>query len=207
MKICLDLHDFSVVNNRLNLLLEMKDHFPEFRVSLFTVPVDRKDTWGGYLIRSDILSEIKRHLDWIQIIPHGLFHNRHEMRYVTYKQFKDDLLPQIEQAFNRDALPYERGFCAPHWSWNPDVVKVLNELGWWGAVDPRQPNMSTPKRFFRYSYCINEFFPVFDGLKLHGHIYGTANDLGKCINNIFDLVPVDIKWCFASELLEDNNES
>jgi len=205
MKICLDLHDFSIVNNRLDFLLKLKEQFPKFKVSLFTVPIDRKDCWGLYTIRHKLLKEVKKHLDWIQIIPHGVHHTYNEMKYIDYKTFKYETLLKIEEAFVEDGLPYERGFCAPYWRWNEDIVKVLNDEGWWGAVDPRQPNMPTPKKFYRYSYCIDEVFPIYNGMKLHGHIYGTKNDLGRCIDNLFGLITHDIEWGFVTDFIEEKS--
>ena len=208
MKVCLDLHDFSVVNSRLDLLLKLKDHFPTFKVSLFTVPVDRADTWGIYTIRGEILNKIKENLDWIQIIPHGYDHKRSEVRDCGYDQFRL-LLKYIEESFEKDGLPFEKGFCAPHWRWNEDVVRVLDEDGWWGAVDPRQPNMPTTKIFYRYSYTIDNIPLItlnYRRLKLHGHIYGTKNDLGRCMDNLLKF-PSDTEWCFVTEFLEENNEN
>lgn len=203
MKICLDLHDFSVLNNRLDLLLKLKERFPNFKVSLFTVPVDAKSDFGQFLIRDEILKEVKQNLDWIQIIPHGLTHNSQEMRNCDYKTFKNEIMPAIKKSFERDGLPFVNGFCAPHWKWSADVVKVLDEEGWWGAIDKNQPNMLSPKKFYRYSHNIDEEFPEAEVLKLHGHLYGTRNDLGKCFNNLLKL-PRSAEWHFVTDFLESH---
>jgi len=39
-------------------------------------------------------------------------------------------------------------------------------------------------------------------LKLHGHIYGTKNDVGRCIDSLLRL-PLDTEWVFATECLEE----
>jgi MoxR-like ATPase len=57
MKVCLTLDDFSIVNNRLDVLLKLKKHFPDFKVSLFTVPKDEKQDWGAYQIRRELSIE------------------------------------------------------------------------------------------------------------------------------------------------------
>lgn len=200
MKVCLDLHDFSIVNNRLGLLLRLKSLYPNFRVSLFTVPIDEKQDWGPYLVREDSLKEIKKHLDWMQIIPHGLKHDGLEMIKATYNESKE-ILHLGENAFERDGLPYVKGFCAPHWKWNDGVVRALDEAGWWGAVD-RDNVMSRPKKFYQYNYLLNEPFPLDTDLKLHGHIYGTKNDLGRCFSNLTRL-PLDTEFVFATDCLEE----
>ena len=40
MKVSLDFDDFSVLRNRMDLLLELKEHYPEMKVSMFTIPYD-----------------------------------------------------------------------------------------------------------------------------------------------------------------------
>jgi len=201
MKVCFDLHDFSVVNNRLLWLLTLKDKFPSFKVSLFTVPIDEKQDWGPYTIKSDYLTEIKKNLDWIQIIPHGLYHLRNEFINTTYEEFKE-VLKKIEKVFENDGLPFEKGFCAPHWRWNEGVVKALNETGWWGAIDPRQSKMLKTKKYYKYSHSIDAIDYSQNVLKLHGHIYGTDNDLGKCFDNLLKL-PVNVEWHFITDFIED----
>ena len=39
-KVSLDLHDFSILNNRMDLLFQLKEFFPNFKVSMFTIPWD-----------------------------------------------------------------------------------------------------------------------------------------------------------------------
>jgi hypothetical protein len=201
IKVALDLHDFSIVNNRLELLLKLKEKYPNFKVSLFTVPFDSKEDWGPWLLRDKYLKEIKDNLDWIQIIPHGLYHNGREVSRWDYKYTKNIAIPKILVEFNSLGIPIEKGFCAPHWKWNKDVVKALDELGWWGAI---WGNESIPctKRFYKASTRIDEEFSLDNDLKLHGHIYGTKNDLGICLENLMRL-PSDTEWYFVTDFLEE----
>jgi hypothetical protein len=202
MKVCLDLHDFSIVNNRFDLLMKLKERFPDFKVSVFTVPVDEKVDWGPYLIRGDLLATIRKNLEWIQIIPHGYRHNGQEMRNYDYNEFKR-LMETIKETFDFEGLPFEKGFCAPHWKWSNGVVKALDEAGWWGAVDPGQPGIQKTKKVYRYSHDIS--VPVAldaEVLKLHGHVYGTKNDLGRCLHNLFN-IPQTVEWCFITDFLEE----
>lgn len=204
MKVCLGLHDFSVVNNRLDLLLKLKEIYPGFKVSLFTIPIDEKRDFGPYLNRKEYLKEIKENLDWIQIIPHGLTHNSSKEMLVDYKLFKTKILPAIKNAFEKDGLPYEKGFCAPHFKWSKDVVKVLNDEGWWGAVNLRKmPLNLVTKKFYNYSDLIDDIDLDKNILKLHGHIYGTKNDLGLCFNSLLPYIFKDATWHFVTEFLEN----
>ena len=200
MKASLDLHDFSALNNRMELLFRLKEHFPGFKVSLFTVPNDMKSDWGFYLLREKSLKIIRENLDWMQLIPHGLTHAGSEMRNCDYNTFKLKVMPKIKQAFDRDGLPFVKGFCAPHWKWSQGVVKALDEAGWWGAIDKNQPNLISTKKVYRYSHNINEPLKG-DVLKLHGHVYGTKNDLGDCFGNLLSL-PTTMDWHFITDFIE-----
>src|SRR3990167_5467059 len=99
MKVALDLHDFSLVHNRFHFLLALKQYFPNFKVSLFTIPIYRRSDWGPYLLREQMLEDIRKFTDWIQLIPHGLRHEKsREMQYCSYNQFRDEILPAIKIA-------------------------------------------------------------------------------------------------------------
>jgi hypothetical protein len=200
--VSLDLHDFSVVNNRMDTLLRLKELHPNCKVSLFTVPVDQPSDFGPWLIRDDLLKMIKYHLGWIQIIPHGYRHTGQEMRNVDYGEFKT-ILDQVCRTFDREGLPFEKGFCAPHWKWAHGVVKVLDEEGWWMAVHPDHPSAYMPKRVYRFSHSIHVQMPKdVEVVKLHGHLYGTKNDLGRCMWNLMN-IPKDAEWHFVSDFVEE----
>ena len=91
--VCLDFDDFSVLNNRLDLLLRLKESYPKLKVTLFTIPYDipyEKDI-SGKIIRKDTLKAIKKNLDWLQIVPHGLIHMPKEFEKCDYKTMKEYL--------------------------------------------------------------------------------------------------------------------
>lgn len=202
--ISLDLHDFSVLNSRLDLLLKIKEHYPDFKVSCFTVPVHGVYEMGqGRMYREKTLAKIHEHLDWIQIIPHGLTHMEAEFEHCDRWTMKM-VLEAIDEAFTKDGLPYTKGFCAPYWLWSQEVVDVLDEAGWWGAIDRNQPDMLRPKRFYVYSHSLDEPYweSDLDVLKLHGHLDGQSpNDLERCLLGLLKL-PSDVQWKFVSEMVE-----
>lgn len=202
MRVALDIDDFTIVSPRLQVWLRLKEHFPDFKVSMFTIPSLRKVDYGPWLIREETAKEIRKHLDWIQIIPHGWAHeSSREFRDYDQATFKHDYVPKMADAFAQAGLPWVKGFKAPHWQWSQGVVNALNELGWWGAV-LREDKMIVPDRYYRYNYLLNEPFPL-DAqlLKLHGHVYGTKNDIGTCMDNLLRL-PRDTQFDFITDHLQ-----
>jgi hypothetical protein len=202
VRVNLGLHDFSILNNHLDTLERLREYYPSLKVSMFTIPNDLRYEREGEERRS-ALERVKSSLDWIELIPHGLYHNSAETAGWEYGQFKNEIIPTIKSRFDKDGLPFVKGFCAPHWKWSKDVVDALDELGWWGAIDPRQ-NMPRTRRFFAFSHSIETPFYEDDGdYKLYGHVNGTsANDLDRCFDNLLR-IPRDAQWCFASEFVEE----
>lgn len=203
--VALSLDDFSVLNNRMDLLLKIKEHYPQFKVSLFTIPLDPKYEMSMQKIyREKQLKLIHENLDWLQIIPHGVTHMPREMENCDYYTFRDVVIPAIDEQFKKDGLPYEKGFKAPYWLWNEKVVRALDEAGWWGATDRNQPEMPRTKRNYTYSHSLEEPFykSNSDVIKLHGHIDGVSkNDLEFCFLNIFKL-PSDVEFKFVTDFVE-----
>jgi hypothetical protein len=206
MTYSLDFDDFSVSNNRLDLLLRLKESYPKLKVSMFTIPYDivYENDVSAKLMRENTLKELKKHLDWIEIIPHGLTHFPSEFEKCTYETMRDYIFDAIAEAFGKDGLPFVKGFKAPYWLWNEGVVKALDEKGWWGAID-RNTNMISTKRFYKYTHSIAEpYFKALnvDIIRLHGHITPADNGIEKCFFNLFKMDPkADFK--FASELIEE----
>lgn len=206
-KVALDLDDFSVLNNRMDLLLKVREHYPDFKVSLFTIPFDAQieSNPQARTLRDKSLELIHKNLDWIQIIPHGLTHMQNEMANVDYYQFRDLVLPAIDEAFTKDGLPYVKGFKPPYWLYNADVVRVLDERGWFTATDRNQPEMLKGKRNYQYTHSLEE--PFFESTKdtilLHGHIDGVSkNDLEENFLNLFKFKE-DIEWHFITDYIEE----
>lgn len=202
--VVLDIDDFSVLRSRIDLLRTIKEYYPNFKVSMFTIPFDYEYEMADIrLMRAELLKYIQANLDWIQIIPHGLMHIPREFENCD-RETMEMALEGIDEAFTKDGLPYEKGFKAPYWLWNQNVVDVLNERGWWGAIDPNQPEMLKTKKYYEYKWSIADPFwedKTSDPLKLHGHMTKPSdNDIESCLLNIFKL-PSDTKFGYVTDYL------
>lgn len=204
MKVSLDIDDPSVLHSGMDYWLKLKEHYPSFKVSLFWIPFDpHTETSQLRLMRDQEIEKVKANLDWIQLIPHGLTHINREFEKCDYYTMKDLVLPSIDEAFKRDGLPYEKGFKAPNWLWNEEVIRALDEAGWWGATDRNQPEMLKTKRNYTYTHSIDEPFwlSTNETLNLHGHLDGvSANDMERCFLNLLNL-PTDTQWHFVTDYI------
>ena len=200
--------DFSILNNRLDLLLRLKESYPKLKVSLFTIPFDISSEIGvqGRIMRTETLKLIKKQLDWIELIPHGLTHMPREFEKCDYKTMREYVIPAIDECFKRDDLPYVKGFKPPFWLWNKEVVRALDDEGWWGAIDANQRDQEKTKRYYVYTHSIDSPFyeSDLDIWKLHGHIsMGSKNNIERCLSLLFKM-PTDAEFKFASEKVEEN---
>lgn len=209
MKVVLDFDDFSVLRSRMDLFLKLKEHYPKLKVSLFTIPYDYQYEGSTLRIqREEALAIIHQNLDWMEIIPHGLLHIEREFEKCDRWTMKM-ALQSIDETFRKDGLPYVKGFKAPYWLWNKDVVDVLDEEGWFGAVDKNNKNTLKTKKFYEYGYSIAEPFWLAKGeelLKLHGHMtLPSDNNFEDCFLNLFK-IPHDADFDFVSDHLEVKND-
>lgn len=202
--VVLDFDDFSVLRSRPDLLRTLKEYYPNLKVSMFTIPFDYEAEMSDQrLIRDTCLKFIHENLDWIQIIPHGLMHIPQEFLYCD-KETMEMTLQGIDEAFKKDGLPYEKGFKAPYWLWNQQVVDVLDSHGWWGAIDPNQPQMLRTKKYYEYAHSIDTPFWLDKEskiLKLHGHMSPPSmNNIEDCLLNLFKL-PSDAEFGYVTDYL------
>ena len=205
-KICLDLDDGSILRNRVDLLDRLKEHYPDLKLTLFYIPYDYELEMRPDLsvLRPSRLKWLQDRLGWIRLVPHGISHLPREFEHAD-KQTTLDYLDSIAGEMEKDGLPAVKGFKAPQWLWNQDVVDALDERGWWGAVDRNQTDMLRTKRFYEYNLSTHEPFWMVkkDVWKLHGHMTKpSVNDLESTFMNLMKM-PLDAEFLYADELLEE----
>jgi len=220
----LDLDDFSLSSPNFEYLLKLKEHFPNFKVTLFTVPVDQtilagQVDLGKYQEWSKMLNEYK---DWIEIAVHGFTHAQNEMM-VEYDQaikilkasenmFKEIRFKEKRFFFGKKwkkykiNVPYKKIFKAPRWQMSPDAYRACRDKGYIVGIDRNQatPNIKD-MTYYKYNWSIEEPFPKdYRIVKGHGHISGMANDLSLCYENLLNM-PTNAKFLFISEYYDESN--
>jgi len=211
MIVALDFDDASVVRTKYHLIKKLRERYPKLKVSLFFVPYDIEAEMMQLIkiYREQRLVELKGLLDegCIELIPHGLTHRAGE--FAKADRFAMKLsLKAIEDVMSRDSLPFVKGFKAPFWLYNQDVVDVLDENGWWIATNRDEPKALKTKRYYEYNHSIHEPFWISGKdekvWKLHGHMLGSENDFEDNFLNLFK-IPLNSEFRFASELLNEKS--
>ena len=199
-----DFDDFSSVNPGYDLLLKLREHFPNFKTTLFTVPFSIK-----YFTKEVPLSKLKmwaknvmEQSDWLEIAPHGFAHLKGEWLIEDKKRINIQL-SAMENLFKQIGMKFVKVFKAPFWEYTKQVEEVLMERGYTLAVDRNRPLIRTPIDVYVWNWSIDEKIPEYHTIKAHGHIHGTNNGLNKCFPNLLK-IPENSKFEFISEHLWKN---
>ena len=204
-KIALDLDDSSIFFTDWDKLLRLKDRYPSMKVSFFHVPFDFANEKSLMrTLRKNGLEKLKENLDWIKLIPHGVAHLPNEFLNAD-RETIELALKAINEFMNDDKLPYEKGFKAPQWLYNKELVKVLDEQGWWMAVDRNQPYAPRTKKYYEYNLSIDEKFweSKEEVWKLHGHMGGPSeNNVEDCFLNLLK-IPLDAEWHYVTDFISE----
>jgi len=196
----LDVDDFSLGTALANLK-KIKEHYPNFKCSVFMIPCNMSLLTGDlpyekYKVWAEI---VKENLDWIEICLHGFGHTEGEMD--CDKKTAKMIVKAGENMMKDLGLPHAKIFKAPFWQMSDDAYKVLKGMGYTVAVDRNQP---PPKikglKTYTYNWSIDEILPQIETIKAHAHFYSCNNGIEGCMSNLFEL-PEDIEWLFISEYL------
>lgn len=195
MNLILEFDDFSPKNSCLGLLEDLKDHYKDFKVTLFTVPWEIR--WGE---PTPITMEkflpfceaVKRSSDWMEIALHGLTHLQGEFKDLTYEEAYKRILVGEKMFINR-GITYTKIFKAPHWQLSPGSERAAMALGWKVVKD------------HYYSWNLKDEMPKFadDATVIaHGHIQNVCdNGLEDSMPKLMSL-PKNTKFMFLSEVLK-----
>jgi hypothetical protein len=193
MKIVLELDDFSCKNSNFGLLEDLKDHYENFKVTLFTVPWEIR--WGEptpiTLEKYQPFCEaVRKSKGWIEIAVHGLTHCPMEFKNISYDEAKKRVSIAEKMLINRK-IDYAKIFKAPHWEISKAGERAISELGFKIVKDGY------------YNWNLRDEMPkARKTIVAHGHIQNTMeNGLEEVMPKILKL-PTDTKFLWLSEYLK-----
>jgi hypothetical protein len=151
MKIIVDYDDFFAErkNNSMDWLIELKDRYPNFVVTLFTI-------WGRWHNKK-ILYDLNQ-FDWIEFAAHGYYHYTNDEVVKWNKQRWFEAMNEFEEA-----KIFQKIFKAPNWMMSELGYQVLKELDW--AVAIRKEQIKDIPVGMKY-YCFEDA-----PNKVHGHTW------------------------------------
>lgn len=204
-KIIFDVDDFSNCKPGIEIILKIKEHYPNFKITCFSPSFNDTDAYDKNKIPKQLkkwskLLEIFD--DWIEICPHGLLHTEHEME-CSYKE-ATDIIKSCENIFNKLGIKFKKIWKSPYWQTSLDAYKALKDLGYVVAVDKNETvPLIDGLQYYQYNKCISTpFNETEDIIKAHGHVAGKyINDISLCVDNIMTM-PQDAEFLTISEYIK-----
>lgn len=196
MEVSLDLDDFSPLNHRFDLLFELKKRYPNFKISLFTVPWEIRlnpNGKGTPITEQQYcpwVKEVKKAQKegWMEIYLHGFTHNQSEFHRLTYDEAKKRVIVGMKM-FENVGIKLTPLFKAPYWQLSKDAKKAIEDL----AVRVVEDGY--------YNWNIKDQYLSRNKVIAHGHVQDVCgNGLDESFARLLS-VPQDANWKFLSELI------
>lgn len=206
MILALDFDDFSPLNSNFGILESLKEHYPDFKVSMFTVPWNTQGvsestpiTEAKYKAWVDAVNDSP----WIEILMHGLLHTPLEFAKLGYDDARKRLIIAGKMFENR-GIKYLPLFKAPMWEISSDAEKAAKDLG-----------LTVVKDFY-YDWNLNStlvkcpdgylrsFLEIPDDQVViaHGHVQDVCGNGMAQAQPMLMKLPVTTKFIFLSEALK-----
>lgn len=192
MKIALEFDDFSPKNSNFGLLEELKEHYPGFKVTMFTTPWEIR--WGDMTPITNPeyapwVNAVKKCEDWLEIAVHGLTHAPMEFSELSYDEAKKRIMVAEKMFINR-GIKYAKIFKAPFWALSAQGEKAIKDLGFTVVKDGY------------YNWNLADEMPKLKVILGHGHV---QNEMGNGLEEVFQKLmklPTDTEFVFLSEYLK-----
>lgn len=191
MKIAAEYDDFGPRNNNIHLLEEIREHYPNFKVTMFTVPWDIRFGSQTPITNEEFKPwcEAVKKLDWIEIAVHGLTHVPLEFSELSYDAACKRIVV-AEKMFQNRGINYVKIFKAPHWTISPEAKRAAEDLGFKVVEDGY------------YNWNLKDDMPeTNDVIIAHGHVQNVMeNGLEETMPKLMRL-PTDTEFLKLSEVI------
>ena len=195
VKVVIDFDDFcpAFVNGETwEMLRTLKKIYPDFKVTMFTIPWKCSGNW---------LSNVVYNYPWIEMALHGTNHK-------DPNEWEDVCtMNNLLTIYHRYEWAYVKGFKAPWWKISEKVYDRFRELGFWVATNIQNDFAGDYARL-NYKYdagdeIVPEMHYFGNGYgRWHGHIQPCYNGLPSRFEELCELWPKDTRFQFISEVVK-----
>lgn len=169
-------------------LVKLREMFPKFKVTLFTIP--------GETTLEDALFWSSH--DWVELAVHGFSHRLEkevspwECDQWTYEE-AISFLSFMEHFYPKGT--YVKGFKAPGWKISDGLLKALKDFDWWVA----DQDYNNKRRPTGLKYRLLQ-----DADTVHGHTWDCCgNGVKELIEHYFPKISKETQFKFISEMIHD----
>lgn len=198
MQVTIDLDDYSPLNNNIGLMEQLKERYPDFKITLFTVPweIRWKADGQGTPITDDRwtpwVEATKQAIKdgWMEIAIHGLTHAPSEFLNMGYDDTRKRIIVAQKMFENRGIKTCDL-WKAPQWQASDDAKRAVKDMGLRIVEDGY------------YNWNLKDDMPEKKRkLIAHGHIQDDPaypNGLEQSYTRICK-IPAKASWKFLSEV-------
>lgn len=221
IQVVMDVDDFGFLLPGYDDLLRLKESFPNFRITGFTIPIAKEFynpenakqfTTEKYRKWAQIVNEN----DWIEVALHGFSHIHHEMDTTYDKAML--ALQATENFFNEIGLNFSKIYKAPYWQYSYDALMALRDRGYVVAIDRNHPRPVPPgTKTYIYNWSFEEPLPDvkqlpskmgYEPILGHGHFTGrNSNNIQDTLANILHHLPRDTKFMTIGDYLNQEHHA
>lgn len=211
MNISLDYDDLSPLSHRFDLCEKLRERYPDFKVTFFTIPWDIRfsPSTSGTPITDEKYKDwceyVKKAVEdgWMQIGIHGLTHAPREFERLNYSETKKRVVV-AQKMFENVGIPVTNLFKAPYWLLSKNGKQAIEDLGL-KVVEDGYYNWNLKDKMLLATLDEKIDLENMPDVRLiaHGHIAdgdGTDNGMDESFLRLCE-TPQDAKWVFLSEVL------
>jgi len=199
MKVAIEYDDFGPINSNFGILENFKEHYPNFKVTMFTVPWEIR--FGRNLQESSPITLPKfkpfvdaiNECDWIEIALHGLTHAPLEFAELSYKAAMQRIVIGMKMFENVGIKNFAKVFKAPQWEISTEAEQAAKDMGFlvlhdqyynWNLANDK-PNANAVEPYI-----------------MHGHVQDDCNNGMEETQHRILKLPVDTEFMFLSEVFD-----
>ena len=196
-RVAIEYDDLSPACHNLPLLEKMKEHLPNLKVTLFTIPFDIRFCKGiqdsAPITLPTFAPFVKavNSLDWVEIALHGLTHAPMEFAELSYEGAIKRLTVGMKMFENVGIKNFTKIFKAPQWEISYEAKRAATDMGFivlednyynWNLANDA-PNEGATEPYI-----------------MHGHVQETmGNGMEETMHRVLRL-PKDTQFLFLSEV-------
>lgn len=208
MKVAIEYDDFSPVNSNFGVLESFKETYPDFKVTMFTVPWEIRFSElppsGGRVSMANVKHacrvtdpkyrkwvEAVNDCDWIEVALHGLFHSPLEFAELSYDHAKKAILTGMKMFESVGIKNFTPIFKAPQWAISPAAKMAAEDLGF------------TVLENGYYNWNLANDVPNADAVEpyiMHGHIQDVCENGLVETQMVVRSLPTDTEFLFLSDI-------
>lgn len=197
LRIAVEYDDFSPYNTQFSSLEKMREHYPQFKVTMFTVPWETRFGQQTAITLPEYAAFVKackESEDWLELALHGLTHAPMEFAEVSQEEaFKRVMIGK--KMFDNRGLKLVPIFKAPFWALSKEGKLGVESAGFKVVEDKY------------YNWNLADDFPQEaadrgDVIIAHGHVQDVCeNGLAETLPKLMKLPP-DTQFLTLSEVLK-----